>query len=156
MQHSMENFFNWITKPIPQDEVIVWFNIHNMTYEKIELYGDISKSLTKIIMDTYLGESIFETKITLSDEDNIAHFDWCWKEMVKNFKKENIEIKLDGEHKEYFQSFFEDTFYNQPKESIKQSIDAFLDEIFDTDVTFSKSDLDLLTELYKLMEKNIE
>ena len=29
-------------------------------------------------------------------------------------------------------------------------------EIFDTEITFSKSDLDLLTELYKLMEKNME
>ena len=61
----MENFFNWMTKPIPQEEVIIWFNIHNMIYEKIELYGDIAKSLTIIINETYLGEDISETKITL-------------------------------------------------------------------------------------------
>ena len=152
----MENFFIWMTKPIPHDEVITWFNIHNMNYEKIELYGDISKSLTKIIMDTYLGENISETKITLSDEDNASHFEWCWKKMINDFKKENIIIKLNGDHKEYFQSFFMDTFYNQSKTSIKHSIDKFLNEIFDTEVTFSKSDLDLLTELYKLMEKNME
>ena len=141
---------------MPQEEVIIWFNIHNMNYEKIELYGDISKSLTKIIMDTYLGENISETKITLSDEDNASHFEWCWKKMINDFKKENIIIKLNGDHKEYFQSFFMDTFYNQSKTSIKHSIDKFLNEIFDTEVTFSKSDLDLLTELYKLMEKNME
>jgi hypothetical protein len=152
----MENFFNWMTKPIPQDEVIIWFNIHNMTYEKIELYGDIAKSLTKIVMDTYLGESVFETKIMMSDEDKMAHFDWCWKTMVEDFRKENIIVKLNGDHKDYFQSFFKDTFYNQSKESIKHSIDKFLNEIFDTEVTFSKSDLDLLTELYKLMEKNMQ
>ena len=152
----MENFFNWMTKPLPQDEVIIWFNIHNMNYEKIELYGDISKSLTKIIMDTYLGESVSETKIMLSNEDKMAHFEWCWNKMIEDFRKENIKIKLKGEHKDYFQSFFKDTFYNQPKESIKHSIDKFLIEIFDTEVTFSKSDLDLLTELYKLMEKNME
>jgi hypothetical protein len=145
-----------MTKPLPQDEVIIWFNIHNMNYEKIELYGDISKSLTKIIMDTYLGESVSETKIMLSDEDKMAHFEWCWNKMIEDFRKENIKIKLKGEHKDYFQSFFKDTFYNQPKESIKHSIDKFLIEIFDTEVTFSKSDLDLLTELYKLMEKNME
>jgi hypothetical protein len=152
----MENFFNWMTKPLPQDEVIIWFNIHNMNYEKIELYGDISKSLTKIIMDTYLGENISETKIMLSDEDKMAHFEWCWNKMIEDFRKENIRIKLKGDHKDYFQSFFKDTFYNQSKESIKHSIDKFLIEIFDTEVTFSKSDLDLLTELYKLMEKNME
>jgi hypothetical protein len=42
--NSMENFFNWMSKVIPNDEVIIWFNIHNMHYEKIELYGDIFKS----------------------------------------------------------------------------------------------------------------
>ena len=44
----MENFFNWMAKPLPKDEIIIWFNIHNMTYEKIELYGDIFKSLNQI------------------------------------------------------------------------------------------------------------
>ena len=62
----MENFFNWLTKPIPSDEVEIWFNINNMSYEKIELYGDISKSLTKIVIGTYLGDNISETKISLS------------------------------------------------------------------------------------------
>jgi len=152
----MENFFNWMTKPIPKEEVIIWFNIHNMNYEKIELYGDISKSLTTIIMDTYLGENNSETKIMISDEDNRSHFDWCWKKMIDGFRKENIIIKSKGEHKEYFESFFMDTFYNQSRESIKHSINKFLTEIFDTEMTYSKSDLDLLTELYKLMEKNME
>lgn len=152
----MENFFNWMTTPVPNEEVILWFNIHNMTYEKIELYGDISKSLTRVIMDTYLGEDISETKISLSEDDNKSHFEWCWKKLVEDFRKENIIIYPDGEHKEYFKYFFMDTFYHQTKESVRQSIPKFLDEIFDTEVTFSKSDLDLLTELYKLMEKNME
>ena len=91
----MENFFNWITKPLPKDEIIIWFNIHNMTYEKIELYGDFFKSLNQIIMDTYLGDSISETKISLSPEDNLSHFKWCWNKTIGNFKKENIKIKTD-------------------------------------------------------------
>lgn len=152
----MENFFNWITKPVPKDEVILWFNIHNMNYEKIELIGDIAKSLTKIIMDTYLGENTSETKIRLSEEDKRLHFNWCWNKTIENFKKENIIIKPQGEHKEYFESFFMDTYYNQTIESVKLSIGQFLDEIFDTEIDFTKSDLDLLTELYKLIEKNIQ
>ena len=152
----MENFFNWMTKPLPKDEIIIWFNMHNMTYEKIELYGDVFKSLNQIITDTYLGDSISETKILLSDEDNKSHFDWCWKKMVDNFKKENILIKYVGEHKDYFESFYMDTFYNQSEDKIKNSIPKFLREIFDADMIYSKSDLDLLTELYKLIEKNSE
>ena len=154
--NSMENFFNWMSKPIPQDEVIIWFNIHNMNYERIELYGDIFKSLNYIIIDTYMGEETNETKISLSHEDKELHFEWCWNKMVEDFKRENIIIKHGGEHKEYFRSFFFDTFYNQSERNVKDSIPNFLVEVFDVEKPFSKSDLDILTELYKLMEKNIE
>jgi hypothetical protein len=152
----MENFFNWMTKPLPKDEIIIWFNIHNMTYEKIELYGDFFKSLNYIIMDTYLGDNTSETKISLSNEDNLSHFEWCWNKIIENFKRENIIIKSDGDHKDYFQSFFIDTFYNQKESNLKKSIPKFLNEIFEVGMTYSKSDLDLLTELYKLIEKNSE
>ena len=152
----MENFFNWMSKPIPKDEVIIWFNVHNMNYEKIELYGDIFKSLNYIIIDTYMGDETNETRISLSQEDKELHFEWCWNKMLEDFRKESIIIKHGGEHKEYFKSFFFDTFYNQSEKNVKESIPNFLFEVFDVDKPFTKSDLDILTELYKLMEKNIE
>jgi hypothetical protein len=145
-----------MSKPIPKDEVIIWFNVHNMNYEKIELYGDIFKSLNHIIIDTYMGDETHETRISLSKEDKELHFEWCWNKMLEDFRKENIIIKHGGEHKEYFKSFFFDTFYNQSEKNIKESIPNFLFEVFDVEKPFSKSDLDILTELYKLMEKNIE
>ena len=157
--NSMENFFNWMAKPVPTDEVIIWFNVHNMIYERMELYGDIFKSLNHTIVDTYMGEpqgNSSETKISLSQEDKDLHFEWCWKHVVENFNKENIKIKLNGDHKNYFKSFYMDTFYNQSEKSIKESIPVFLQEIFDVSTPFSKSDLDMITEMYKLMEKNIE
>ena len=152
----MDNFFNWMAKPLPKDEIIIWFNVHNMSYEKIELYGDITKSLNQIISDTYLGDEISETKIVLSDDDNESHFDWCWDKTLENFRKENVIIKHGGELKDYFKLFFSDTFYLQTKKELRETIAKFLSEIFNTDMTYSKSDLDLLTELYKLMEKNVE
>ena len=75
--NSMENFFNWVSKPVPKDEVLVWFNINNMNFEKVELYGDFFKSLNSKITDTYFEEDHFETKINLSDENKIEHFEWC-------------------------------------------------------------------------------
>ena len=157
--NSMENFFNWITKPLPNEEVVVWFNMHNMVYEKIELYGDIFKSLNYIIVDTYMGDSTkesFETKISLTNEDNNLHFEWCWKKMINNFYLENVVIEISGEHKDYLKSFYMDTFYNQTDKSVKDSIPNFLNEIFNIFKPFSKSDLDMITELYKLMEKNVQ
>lgn len=155
--NSMENFFNWMSKPIPNDEVMIWLNVHNMNYEKIELYGDIFKSLNHVIIDTYMGDTNknYETKISLTQEDKDLHFIWCWNKVVEGFKKENIKIKEEGEHKEYFKSFFMDTFYNHPDRNIKDAIPNFLIEIFDLNKPFSKSDLDILTELYKLLERSI-
>ncbi len=103
----MENFFKWMSKPIPNDEVVVWFSVHNMIPERIELYGDIFKSLYQIISETYLGEESSETKISMSDDDKINHFEWCWKTLLDNFAKENIRIKHGGKHKDYFQEFLD-------------------------------------------------
>ena len=72
---------------------------------------------------------------------------------VDNFKRENINIHLEGEHKEYFKSFYMDTFYNQSEDKIRNSIPKFLSEIFDANLTYSKSDLDLLTELILIKKK---
>jgi hypothetical protein len=69
--------------------------------------------------------------------------------------KENIKFKKDGEHKEYYQKFYEDLFYNPDNKNISDNIHVFFDELFDCDVTFTKSDLDLLTELYKMLDKSL-
>lgn len=151
----MENFFNWVSKPLPNDEVQVWFNINNMNYEKIELYGDFCKSLNDKILSTYFQEEHQETKINLSTEDKKEHFEWCWKKTIEDFSKENINFKIEGEHKNYFKKFYSDTFYEQNQKSIKESIPSFLNEIFDLNNPFSKSDLEIVTEIYKVMEKNL-
>lgn len=152
----MENFFNWMSQTVPKDEVVIWFNVHNMSYEKIELCGDIFRTIYKIVIDTYLGNDDFETKIVISKTDNELHFDWCWKLLVENFRKENIMIKPDGQYKNYLKSFFIDTYYDSTQKGIKEAIPNFLDDVFGLDKPFTKSDLDILTELYNLMEKNIE
>ena len=152
----MENFFSWMTKIVPKDEVIVWFNVHNMIYEKIELYCDIFRTLNQIILDTYLGNDISETKVTLTDEDKKNHFEWCWKKTINLFSKENIIIKNNGDHKNYLEDFFMDTFYNQGENIMKKNISLFIDDVFNVEKDFTKSDLDVLTELYKLLNKNVD
>ena len=153
---SMENFFNWMSKPVPKEEVIIWFNVHNMNYEKIELFGDIFKSLNQIVLDTYMGDDIKETKISMTQEDKELHFEWCWKKTVDDFTKEGIGINPEGEHKNYFKGFYLDTFYNPDEKNVRDAIPTFVYDVFDVDKQFTKSDLDILTELYKLLEKNIE
>jgi hypothetical protein len=151
----MENFFNWMVKPISQEELVIWFNVHNMHYEKIELYGDIFKSLYIVVSDTFLGNDEVETKIDLTNEDNEKHFEWCWAEIVKYFAKENIIINSEGKHKDYLKSFFLDTFYDPKEKNIKEAIPSFLKDVFELSTHFTKSDLDILTEIYSLLDKNI-
>lgn len=153
---SVENFFNWMSKPIPNDDVIIWFNVHNMNYEKIELFGDFFKSLNRKVADTYLGDDSVETKIYLTEEDKKSHFDWCWTKTLEDFKKEKVYLKDKGQHYDYLKSFFLDTFYNPKDQNLKIAINEFIDDIFNLDKPFSKSDLDLLTEFYQMIEKNME
>ena len=153
---SMENFFNWMSKPVASDEVTIWFNVHNMNYEKIELIGDFFKSIYIKISDTYLGDDYSETKIVLLQEDKDSHFEWVWKKVLEDFSKEKVSIKKEGEHKDYFKDFFMETYYNQTDKNVKSSIPNFITDVFKTQKAFTKSDLDILTEIYKLMDKNFE
>lgn len=151
----MENFYNWMSKPIPNHEVEVWFQVHNMIPEKIDLFGDIFLSLAQIIGDTYLGDNTNETKIVMSEGDIENHYDWCWKTMVRNFELENIIITSQGEHKKYLKGFFDDSFYHQEKIDMRGAIPEFIQDLFNQDKPFAKSDLDILTEIYKLLERNV-
>ena len=153
--NSMENFFNWVSKPIPKEEVLVWFNINNMNFEKVELYGDFFKSLNIRVSDTYFEEDNHETKINLSEDNKKEHFEWCWNKTLEDFEKENVKFNKEGDHKNYFKKFYFDTFYTPGQKKIKEAIPSFLDEVFSLDKPFSKSDLEIMTEIYKLMEKNL-
>ena len=154
----MENFFNYITKPLNPEDVDLWFRVNNIIPEKLELFSDFSHSLNIVICETYLGEDTHsvETKITLSDEDKLNHFDWCWKKTVDNFKKENITFNGKGEHYDYFKSFFDEIFYNQKEDSVRKSISNFFNDLFDLNKPFTKSDIDMISSIYKLLDKNIK
>jgi hypothetical protein len=153
----MENFFNYISKPLLPEDVDVWFRVNNIIPEKLELYSDFIHSLNNLILTTYLGESsINETKIVLTSSDDKNHFEWCWNKTIDNFKKESIIFNGDGEHFEYFESFFNDTFYKQKDIKLKSSIKLFFNDLFNSQKTFTKSDLDMITTIYKLLDKYIK
>jgi hypothetical protein len=153
----MENFFNYISKPLLPEDVDVWFRVNNIIPEKLELYSDFIHSLNNLILNTYLGESeINETKIVLTSSDDKNHFEWCWNRTIDNFKKESIIFNIKGEHFEYFESFFNETFYNQNDIKLKSSIKLFFNDLFNSNKTFTKSDLDMITTIYKLLDKHIK
>jgi hypothetical protein len=151
------DFINWISKPVPEEELKIWFSVNNIVYERSELYKDFCVALMTLINDTYFGDKDgkFETEVEMSDEDNMKHFDWCWNKTIENFEKENITFLKEGSHKIYFKSFIADVYYNQTNQTVKKSVTHFLNDIFSREIGFSKSDLDLFTEIYKLMDSNV-
>ena len=153
----MDNFFNYITKNLDPEEVDVWFRVNNIIPEKMELYYDLSDSLYLLIKKTYLGntQNNNETKVEMSDEDNQKHFDWCWNKTLDNFKKENINFTNEGEHKEYFISLFNQIFYKQNKEDLRNSIETFFNDLFNREKPFTQVDLDLIYNIYKTLDKNL-
>lgn len=153
----MENFFQFITKPISKEEVDIWFNINNMIPEKGELFFDFCYSLYTLMQETYLGDEdgLTETKIQMGDDDKKKHFLWCWNKTIDNFKKENLFFQESGDHFDYFETFFLEVFYHQKSDDVKNSIKKFIIELFDKDKTFTRSDLDLYTEIYKLLDKHL-
>ena len=124
----MENFYSWMMKPVNREDVEIWFNINNMIYEKRQLFSDFSFGLCDIIRTTYLGDDkseSSETKIILNQKDKESHFDWCWNKTIENFSKENIKFNLVGEHKDYYEKFYMDLFYNAESNKISGNILMF-------------------------------
>jgi hypothetical protein len=154
---TMDNFFNYITKNLNPEDVDTWFRSNNIISEKMELYYDFSYSLYLLIKSTYLGSKNEknETLVKMTNEDDINHFDWCWKKTVENFKKESIIFRIDGDHYKYFFTLFDEIFYKQEKEQIRESIDVFFNDLFNKDKPFTQVDLDLIYNIYKSLDNNL-
>ena len=153
----MDNFLNYITKNLDPEQVDIWFRVNNIIPEKMDLYYDLSYSLYLLIKTTYLGDEndSVETKVKMDDLDNIKHFDWCWNKTMENFKKENISFEEKGEHYDYFLSLFSEIYYKQTKDNVRNSIDAFFNDLFNRDKPFTQVDLDLIYNIYKTLDKNL-
>ena len=123
----------------------------------MDLYYDFTFSLYYLIIETYLGhdEMTSVTKIIISDEDKKNHFEWCWEKTINNFNKESVVFNDKGEHYDYFLEFFMEIFYNQKDDKIRLSISTFFNDIFDRKKPFTKSDLDMVSNIYKSLDKNM-
>lgn len=141
-----------------KSDVDLWFRAHNIQREYSELFEDFCFSLIYLIQDTYLGDShgeSRETKISLNDDDKKGHFQWCWNTVISNFEKENIKFSFKNDDYDYFESFLFEVYYDQPDIEVRESISPFLNQLFDMNRTFTKSDLEMFTDMYKVLERSL-
>ena len=157
-KYDMDQFFNWLAKPMSPEDVNAWHLANNIIPEMSDLFRDFCFSFIHLMKSTYLGDShgeSKETKIGLTKEEKQTHFKWCWKKTVDNFNKENIKFNFDEESIEYFESFFFEVFYNQEDEGVRNELENFFFQLFNRKRLVSKSDLEMFTDVYKTLEKSL-
>jgi hypothetical protein len=52
---NMGRFFDWLVKPMNDEDVIAWNLANNITPELTELFRDFCFSLLSLMKETYLG-----------------------------------------------------------------------------------------------------
>lgn len=128
----------------------VWYRAYNITTEKIELFHDFIHSVYTLIDQTYLGSDVI-----ITEEDQKNHFTWCWDKTIDNLSKEKINLNKRGIHYEYFGDFFLESFYYLKMDNEEVKLTEYIFKLFNSNHKKTRSELGILTEIYKLLEKNL-
>ena len=155
----MGRFFDWLAKPMDKEDINAWYLANNITPELTELFRDFCFSFLNLLKETYLGDDFSdnkETKVGMTTDQKKEHFKWCWNKTILNFNKESIDFKFNENDAEFFESFFFEVFYNQPDQKIKEQIDNFFRQIFDKSSNKTKSDIEMFTDIYKVLERSLK
>ena len=131
---NMGRFFDWLAKPMNQEDIVAWYLANNIIPELTELFRDFCFSFLILLKETYLGDDFSdnkETRVGMTDQQKKEHFKWCWSKTIENFNKENIDFKFNESDSEFFESFFFEVFYNQPDQKVKDTINEFFTQLFD-------------------------
>ena len=156
---NMGRFFDWLAKPMDKEDINAWYLANNITPELTELFRDFCFSFLNLLKDTYLGDDFNdnkETKVGMTTNQKKEHFKWCWDKTIKNFNKESIDFKFNNDDSEFFESFFFEVFYNQPDQKDKHQINNFFKQIFDRGFNKTKSDIEMFTDIYKVLERSLK
>lgn len=146
-------FLNYIKTPLSENSVAVLYSANNVSYEKSMLFSDFVQSLLTIVFDTYMGDDITPV------EERPKHFEWCWKQNIKNFNEEGINFSDNKESYNYFFEFMNEVFYSiddkNDKEHITTNIRVLWLFIFSYNNVKSRSDVDNFIEIYNILEKSL-
>ena len=148
---NKEGYLEFITSENYKHQIDIWYKAYNISRERIELFYDFINSIYLLIDETYLGPDVIE-----SEEDQKNHFTWCWDKTIENFSKEKIYFKERGTHYQYFWNFFLEAYYFVQVDGEESKISEYFYKLFYFKYRKSRSELDMLTEIYKLLEQNLK
>ena len=148
---NREGYLEFITSENYKNQIDIWYKAYNISRERIELFYDFIYSFHSLIDETYLGNDVIQT-----EEDQKNHFTWCWDKTIDSFNKEKIFFKERGQHYQYFWNFFLEAYYFVQLDNESSKISEYFYKLFDFKYRKSRSELDMLTEIYKLLEQNLK
>jgi len=148
---NREGYIEFLTSESNKNQIDIWYKAYNITLEKTELYYDFLIGLLDLNETTYLGGDVLNTQENIKN-----HFDWCFQKIITNFTKEGIEFKERGPHYEYLWLFFYEAFYINDLEGNINRIREYFYKLFTFNYKKTRSELDMLTELYKLLDQNLK
>lgn len=144
-----EDYLGFISSEDFKNQAEVWYKVYNIIREKTELFHDFIISLYELIESTYLGSDV-----TITENDKKNHFTWCWNKTINNFSKESIFFRETGPHYDYMWLFFNEAYYLN--ETNSNRIKEYFKKLFQFDYKKTRSELDTLTEIYKILESNLK
>ena len=148
---NRESYLEFVSSESYKNQIDIWYRAYNISREKIELFHDFLISLYSLIDETFLGVDVVEL-----EEDQKNHFTWCWDKTIDNFSKEKIFFKDRGAYYEYFWNFFLEAYYFQKLEDKTVRINEYFTKLFNFKYRKTRSELDMLTEIYKLFDQNLK
>ena len=148
---NKESYLEFVSSESYKQQIDIWHKAYNISREKTNLFYDFLVSLFDLIEETYLGVDVLQM-----EEDQKNHFIWCWDKTIENFKKEKIFFKERGNHYEYLWNFFLEAYYYTKIEGVTIRISEYFYKLFSFEHRKSRSELDMLTEIYKMFEQNLK
>ena len=134
-----------------KEMIDIWNKVHDIIYEKNELFHDFITSLILIINETHLGFDIIK-----EERDIKNHFSWCFNKVISDFENERIFFKREGGHFDYLYLFFLSTFYKIENESNITELNKHFGNLFNFHKQKTVTELEVFTELYKLLDQNLK
>jgi len=142
-------FMNYMVTPLSYEQMHLLYKANDIKFDRCSLYYDFIKSLNITLVNTYLGEEYIN-----SEREVKEHYIWCFNKVIKDFKNEKVLFDETDKLKEYFFYFYYELFYNNSEKSLSK-LNKLADLSFDFNRLKSRSDIDILIELYKMFEKSL-
>jgi len=146
---SNSEFMNYMVQPLSYEQMNLLYKANDIKFDKCGLYYDFIKSLNKVLMNTFLGDEFIN-----SEKEKREHYLWCFNKVIDDFKEEKILFDSTEKLREYFFFFYEELFYKDSNKSLEK-LDKLAELSFDFNRLKSRSDMDILIELYKMFDKSL-